>query len=273
MAIIAISRQMGSGGYTIAAAVAKTLGYQYADRQILTRAAMAYDVPEAQIAEAADRRATGWLRFDDETQRYRIFLEAAYFSLAEHDDVVTAGRGIASLVRGVHHALRVRIIAPFDLRVSRIMRKDGLERTEAARRVRDYDREISTRIAYLFGPEWAIPENYDLVLNTVRDDPALYTGLLCELARHPQFHATPQSMQQVHDLSLAAQVRAAIARAPQTASVFPEVAAETGRILLKGNVRHPGIRDALVEVASRVPGVATISTEGIQISFYHTPAV
>ena len=35
MAIIAISRQMGSGGYGIAAAAAKALGYSYADRQMI----------------------------------------------------------------------------------------------------------------------------------------------------------------------------------------------------------------------------------------------
>ena len=41
MAIIAISRQMGSGGYTIAAAVAKTLKYDYVDRQMIIDAAKA----------------------------------------------------------------------------------------------------------------------------------------------------------------------------------------------------------------------------------------
>jgi len=56
MAIIAISRQMGSGGYTIAAAVAKALGYEYADRQMIANAAKAYDVPETAIAEVAERR-------------------------------------------------------------------------------------------------------------------------------------------------------------------------------------------------------------------------
>ena len=53
MAIIAISRQMGSGGYTIAAAVAKILKYEYVDRQMIIDAARAFDVPEAKIAEAA----------------------------------------------------------------------------------------------------------------------------------------------------------------------------------------------------------------------------
>jgi len=40
MAIIAISRQMGSGGYTIAAAVAKAMNYEYVDREIIMRAAI-----------------------------------------------------------------------------------------------------------------------------------------------------------------------------------------------------------------------------------------
>ena len=56
MAIIAISRQMGSGGYTIAAAVAKALQYEYADRQMIMNAAKAYDVPEAAIAKDRETR-------------------------------------------------------------------------------------------------------------------------------------------------------------------------------------------------------------------------
>jgi cytidylate kinase-like protein len=38
MTIVAISREMGSGGYEIGAAVAKALNFEYVDRQILLQA-------------------------------------------------------------------------------------------------------------------------------------------------------------------------------------------------------------------------------------------
>lgn len=273
MAIIAISRQMGSGGYTIAAAAARALQYEYADRHMIVNAAQAYDVPEAAIAEVAERRLSGWQRFDEEKIRYRTFLEAAYFALAEKDNVVTAGRGIAALVRGVSHAVRVRIIAPFEVRVQRTMRKEGLDHSHAASRVRSYDWEIAARIAYLFGPEWDIPENYDLVLNTVRDDSQLYTDIVVAVARHPRFQSTPESLQQVRDLSLAAQLRAALAKDPETRHLTLEVTADKAHVSLKGAVRHFSAREHVARVAGAVPGVASVSVEHIAISPYPGPAV
>jgi cytidylate kinase len=273
MAIIAISRQMGSGGYIIAQSAAKALGYEYADREIIMRAAKAYEVPEAEIAKVAERQLTGWQRFDEEKLRYRTFLDAAYYAIAEKDNVVTAGRGIVSLVRGVSHALRIRIIAPFETRVERIQKKDNLDHAHAAAKIREYDREITARIAYLFGPEWAVPENYDLVINTVREDPTLYTDMVIALAAHPRFQATPQSLQHVKNLSLAAQVRAAIAKHPHTRSVFTEVTADKGHVTLKGTVRYPGGRESVAEVARSVPGVASVSADMVEVSFYNSPAV
>jgi cytidylate kinase len=274
MAIIAISRQMGSGGYTIAAAVAKILKYDYADRQMIIDAAKAFEVPEAKIAEAAERRLSGWQRFDEERIRYRIFLDAAFFAIAERDNVVTAGRGIASLVRGLSHALRIRIIAPFEVRVERIMKKEGLDHAKAAHKIREYDRDVVARISYLFGPEWLLPENYDVVINTVRDDPALYADMVASLAAHPRFVPTPESTQMIRNLSLAAQVRAAIAKDPQTqAALHVEVTADKGHVSLKGSVRHAAIRDAVANVAREVPGVVGVSSEQVLVSFYHASSV
>ena len=53
MTIVAISREMGSGGYEIGAAVAKALNFEYVDRQILLQAAHSHGVPEDKIADVA----------------------------------------------------------------------------------------------------------------------------------------------------------------------------------------------------------------------------
>lgn len=263
MAIITISRQMGSGGYTIAAGVAKALNYDYVDRLILMHAAHAHGVPEAALAAVAERRLTYWDRLDEEKQRYLTFLQAAYYAFAEKDNIVTAGRQAPALLRGVSHALRVRLIAPFEVRVERIMKKERLDHAAAAHKVRAYDREIGTRVAYLFGAEWASPENYDLVLNTEREDSQLYTDLVAAVARHPRFQPTPESLQRMQDLSLAAQVRAAIAKDSERRNISLEVTAAKGHIALKGTVRAPHQTEAVEAVAKRVPGVTGVSCEQV----------
>ncbi len=265
MTIVAISREMGSGGYEIAAAVAKALNFEYVDREILLHAARAFEVPEEKIVDVADRHLTLWERFDEEKRRFLIFIEAAYYTFAEKGSVVTAGRGGPMFLRGVSHALRVRITAPVDVRVRRVREREKVDQRTAAAKVRSYDREMAARIDYLFGVDWHRPEHYDLVLNTSGDAWDFYTDIIVAGARHPRFQATAESIQRVQALSLAAQVRAAIARDTVTKNINVEVSVEGGQVALKGVVFSPAMMDAAAEVARKVPGVTAVSCEAVEI--------
>jgi len=265
MTIVAISRELGSGGNAIAAAIAKALNFEYVEREILLRAARVHEVPEEKIADVDERHLSLWERFDEEKRRYLIFIEAAYYSFAEKGNVVTAGRGGPFFLRDVNHALKVRIMAPFDVRVRRVMEQETVDQRAAAARVRNYDRELSGRIDYLFGLDWTRPEHYDLVINTRNDAWEFYTDLLVAAARHPEYQPTPESLQRLRDLSLAAQVRAAIATDPGTENITVEVTAQAGRVALTGVVFSPAMLEAAAAVAQRVPGVATVSCEAVEI--------
>jgi cytidylate kinase len=265
MTIVAISRELGSGGTAIAAAVAKALSFEYVDREIVLQAARAHEVPEEKIADVDERRLTLWERFDEEKRRYLIFIESAYYSFAEKGNVVTAGRGGPFFLRDVSHALKVRVVAPVEVRVRRVMEQDRLDQKAATARVKSYDRELAGRIDYLFGVDWTSPEHYDLVINTGADAWHFYTELLVWAARHPQYQPTPESLQRIRDLSLASRVRAAIAKDPVTKNINVEVTAQSGRVALKGVVFSPAMMDAAAEVARRVPGVAGVSCEAVEI--------
>ena len=137
-------------------AAAKILGYDYVDREILLHAARVHDVSEEKITDVADRHLSLWERFDEEKRRYLTFIEAAYYSFAEKGNVVTAGRGGPFFLRNVTHAVRVRIMAPFEVRVRRVMEREKLDHKAAAAKVRNYDRELAGRIDYLFGLDWTL---------------------------------------------------------------------------------------------------------------------
>jgi cytidylate kinase len=265
MTIVAISREMGSGGYEVASAAAKILGFDYVDREILLHAARVHDVSEEKITDVADRHLSLWERFDEEKRRYLTFIEAAYYSFAEKGNVVTAGRGGPFFLRNVSHAVRVRIMAPVAVRVRRVMEREKLDHKAAAGKVRNYDRELAGRIDYLFGLDWTLPENYDLVINTEANAWQFYIDLLVATARHARFQPTPESIQQVRDLSLGARVRAAIAKDLLTKNINVEVVAHGGKVALKGVVFSPAMMDAAAGVARQVPGVTQVSCEAVEI--------
>ncbi len=271
MTIVAISREMGSGGYEVGAAVAKLLGFEYVNRQILLEAAHAYGVPETTLDTVVARRPSVWERFDVERRRYLTFLEAAYYTFAQRGNVVTASRSGPFFVRGVTHALRVRIMAPVDVRVRRVMVQDQLDERAAAAKVRAYDREMAGRIDYLFGVDWTQPDHFDLVLNTAEDAWEFYAEFLAMAARHPRFQPTPESQQRIRDLHLGAQVRAALATDPTTENMTLEVAAEAGQVALSGVVFSAEVLNTAALVAERVPGVVRVSCERTEISPYTTP--
>ena len=265
MTIVAISREMGSGGYEVGSAVAKVLNFEYVDRQILLQAAHAHGVPEEKIADVEERRLSLWERFDEEKRRYLTFFEAAYYEFAEKGNLVTASRTGPFFVRDVRHALKVRIMAPFEVRVRRVMAQEQLNQKAAAAKVRAYDRELSGRIDYLFGLDWTRPEHYDLVINTGTEAWALYTDLLVAAAQHPKYQPTPESRQKIRDLSLAAQVRAVLATEPETTHSTVEVTAHAGHVVLTGVVPSPAVLETAASVAKRVPGVTSVSCEAEEI--------
>jgi hypothetical protein len=156
-------------------------------------------------------------------------------------------------------------MAPVEVRVRRVMAQERLDPKAATAKVRAYDREMSGRIDYLFEVDWTRPEHYDLVLNTSDDAWEFYTDLLVAAARHPRYQPTPASRQKVRDLSLAAQVRAAIVTDPGAQRLNVEVTAQAGRVVLRAIVFSPAVLEAAADVAKRVPGVASVSCETVEI--------
>jgi cytidylate kinase len=263
--IVAISRELGSAGTTIGAAVAKELGFRYVDREVILKAAEAHHVPAERLEDVDERRLTFWERFDEEKRRFVVFIESAFYAHCEEGNVVTVGRGGPLLLQGVSHAVRARIMAPFEVRVRRVMEEYKLDQKAAAARVRGYDREQAARQEYLFGVDWAAPEHYDLVINTAEGAWAHYVDLLVWLARSPRYQPTPESIQRVRDLSLASRVRAAVAADAITKNIDMGVTAREGVVSLRGVVFSPAMMETVVEVARRVPGVRSVTTEAVEV--------
>ena len=103
------------------------------------------------------------------------------------------------------------------------------------------------------------------MINTRDDAWEFYTDLLVAAARHPRYQPTPESRQRIRDLSLAAQIRATLATDPTTRHLNIEVTAQAGRVVLTGVVFSPAVLEAAAEVAKRVPGVASVSCEAVEI--------
>src|SRR2546427_122810 len=123
MAIIVISHQMGAGGPEIGMALAQRLGYRYVNQELLLDAARRYGLAEEKLSHLDESKPTLFERFDTETRHHITVLQTTLLEFAELDNAVLMRGGGQWLLRGVPHAVRVRIIAPFEHRVKQWIKR------------------------------------------------------------------------------------------------------------------------------------------------------
>lgn len=265
MAIVTIAHETGSGGPEIGIELAKRLGWRYVDRDMLVEAAKRYGVGEDKLTELDEKKPSLFERFDVETRQYITVIQSALLDQAEQDNVVINSRGGQMLLRGISHVMRVFVIAPFELRVKRVMKKmagqaqEGVDIRTTVEMVRHSDREKHGWIRYLHDVDWNDPALYDLVLNTEKLTVDAGVEVIAGLVR--SLPATVESRQQVRDRALASRVRTALAAHPDTRKYRVSVESDRGVIRLEGTAAL----ERATEVARTVPGVVDVKSQLLEV--------
>jgi cytidylate kinase len=170
MNVITVSREYGAGGGELARRLGETLGWEVLDRELLHRAAALEHVPDAEL-ERFDEQAVPLLerfRLHPPTQRYLHGLTAAVREAASRGRVVLVGRGANQLLSDTPDAFHLRLVAPRDWRVERMMRRESLTEEQAHARCREVDRTRERYHRYFFGANGTQSDQYHLVVNTGR---------------------------------------------------------------------------------------------------------
>jgi cytidylate kinase len=267
MSIITISHEMGAGGPEIGQQVAEKLGYRYVDHELISDAAHRYGLLEEKLSHLDESKPSLFERFDVETRRYITVIQTALFEFAEQDRLVLMGRGGQWLLRGISHHLRVRIMAPFELRVKRMAAKLAGSMGENAsprtvmEMIRRDDTERTGRMRYLYEVDLADPALYDLVINTEKLTVPSAMELIAGVAGHPELQTTPTGSQLVADRSLASRVQVALATHPETRKYRITVEAKAGQVILEGTAAM----DEALDVAREVSGVRGVKAQQVDI--------
>jgi hypothetical protein len=170
---IAISREAGARGETIARRVGKRLGWQVYTQELL-EFLCANDVARQSVLADVPPTAGGWVA----AQLERVGRDRGIDPAAEGGDMPRlilslAARGQAILVgRGAGYylpretSLHVRIVAPLADRVAHMADLLRLTREQAAEQVRQRDERRAEFLLRYFGRRTADPYDFDLVINS-----------------------------------------------------------------------------------------------------------
>jgi len=258
MSLVAMSETVGSGGTEIGRALASALGWQFADREIITKAAESFGGDVMELRHATEEKPTLWDRFRQSQRRYMTYVEAIVLEMAARDSVVLVGRASTVILGAVPHALRVRVIAPERGRVERIEGQQGLTSEAALEYVRHSDHDLASRVRFLYHLDWEAPLLYDVVLNTERLSVARAVAVLREMLADERLTSTNVWRQELCDRSLAALARAALLANATTRTSTIMVTTTGGSVELTGRVLTEAEREAAGAVVARIPGVAVV---------------
>ena len=170
---ITISRQFAARGAEMGRLVAGHLGFRFYSQELIHFVADEAHV-RRQVVESLDERVrAGVARWVKERVASGGFAPSDYLrnlskvvvTLGRHGKGVIIGRG-AQFILDRKATLRVRVIAPPDLRVERVMEKYALPENVARETIMRIDGE---RIAFNrqhFNADITDPQHYDLFVNT-----------------------------------------------------------------------------------------------------------
>jgi cytidylate kinase len=168
-----ISREKGAGGSAVGQLAGKRLGWQVFNKEIVDAIAQKANV-RRELIESLDERDRATIR--DAVDRflcpqpvgpagYLATLREILLTLGHQGDVVIVGRGAQYVLPG-QFGLRLRMVAPIEVRVRRIATEGSLSLKAARVEVEGSDRERVRLTRRHFGQDWRDPLNYDVIINT-----------------------------------------------------------------------------------------------------------
>jgi len=259
MAIITISREMGSGGIPIAHKAAEKLGYTLIDGEAIAKVAGKYGLsPEA--LEKADEKPPAFVeRLDEQMEVDLHLIELIILEYALKGNVIIYGRGGQDLLDGISNVLRVRIIAPFEERVERWAEREWLDPDLARILVRKSDQQRAGFIKYYFDRDWNDPLHYDLVVNTARLSEEMATKLICDGVKDKNLVEQKGAAKKVlTNLVVRKRTEIAILSALKVEGHHLHITASDGCVTLAGHLHSEADRRQALKLAAKVDGVSEV---------------
>ncbi|MFC1539604.1 AAA family ATPase [Candidatus Latescibacterota bacterium] len=183
MAVVTVSRLMGSGGDEIAAKVAENLGYGLVDTGLILEVAKRAGVSVDKV-RSFDEKYKSWIiewlkglitprvgkiLVNEENQlnsgTFINFVTTIIKGLSEEQKVVIVGRGGQCILRDLEHAFHVRIIADDAYRIKVITHRYNVSEHNAKEMIKKYDSTRKNFIDHHFHSDWNNCQAYHLVLN------------------------------------------------------------------------------------------------------------
>jgi len=182
--LITLSREYGAGGSELGVLLGEVLGWPVIDHELVRQLAARLSCEEGEVV-AMDEHAPSFLErlaavatvtapesrvhsrpWTTDPDCVAAAAREVLLEAAQNPPAIIVGHGGNCLLRGRPDVLRVRVVAPFELRVQRVARRTGASPQRAAADVRRRDADRQHHLQRYYQSEMNDPTGYDLQINT-----------------------------------------------------------------------------------------------------------
>lgn len=182
--VITIGREYGSGGLEIARRVAAKLGINVYDKELIALTAKHSGLSEDVLSEVDETAANSFLyalssgAFAGNTAissgvaslpvSDKAFMGCSQTikELADKESCVIVGRCAESILSDRENVLKIFIHADMDFRIDRVMKEQGITKSEATSIIKKYDKKRAAYHNYYSDTRWGSRSAYDFCLNS-----------------------------------------------------------------------------------------------------------
>lgn len=260
MAVIAMTREMGTLGKEVAQGLADQMGLKVVHHELVEHGlAGRLGMPESAVHRYLEGSASLLERWKIDSTRLSRYTAEEILELTREGNVVIRGWGATALLREVPHVLCVRVCAPMAFRERVMMERLGIKEASVVRReIERSDAAHARTIRGLFGLDWENPLLYHLVLNTESVPVEACVKFVRLLAESPAFQETEDSRSALADKLLETRVRTLLTdRYGAGAGITGlEASARKGKVTLNGVTFQS---ELVAEAEQLVRGVAGVT--------------
>lgn len=182
--LITVSREYGAGGSDLAALLGERLGWRVLDHELIHQLALRLECEDADI-EALSEHPPSFLDrlaasavvtapesafhtapWSTDADRLAAVTREVLLEAAGQPPLIVVGHGANCLFRDRADVLRVRVTAPFDVRVRRVLERTGVPPAQAAAAVRHRDADRQHFLQRYYHTSVTDSCAYDLQINT-----------------------------------------------------------------------------------------------------------
>jgi YjbE family integral membrane protein len=261
-AILTISREFGSGGREIGQAAARELGYAYVDREAILADIKKDGGKWEEWARNLDEHCpTVWEKYDWSFRGFAALVQKHILEQAAKGGVVLMGRGGNFLLKDIPHAFRIRVQAPLDLRMERIVKRESVDTDTARWLCEKTDNERSCFLHTIYGKRWDDSAEYDQIFDAGTQTMEAIIADVVKSLREREGKATDEARRLLSLRAAAAKVKAGIATNSRFFIPTLDVSVEGAAIVLRGVTHSPKEHTAIEEAAAKLAGDVPVRCE------------